>query len=669
MKKTIIYWIIGMISLLGMSTRVEASSSDLKLNHLEFEVQINADGSMNITEKWNIQIKDTNTLYKTFKTDKTKYSKITNVEVTEVSNGKKQSLQPQNQWSYHIPKGNYYGGMNDDNEFEIAWGVGLEDSSATKVYNISYQVKDAIAKYSDYAELYWQLIGKEFEVDANKITGTIFLPMHASDRDEIKVWGHTEDMNGEIYATNTNKIEFKVNQFRAGRYVEIRTLFPTQMITNTNRGDNTPRLETVIQEETTWANQANQRRKMKENTKTMLVIGINIVVAILTIFMIKSIIKNSKKIRSRKKLLPSQEIEYYREMPRKNATPAEALFLINQQVRGFNNSTYLGKIFSATLLDLSLKKIIDFEVRNEKDITIKIEKDKPDELESMKDEKVIYEFLKKSCEGKNGEITTKELEKYIKKSSQKVLTLAQDISEHTEQALYEKQLADSKKVNEKINITACLIFLVVVIILAIVGFIIAISFSVNVIAVIPFILTGIIQLTVFSILFSKTSQLTQEGIDEKEKWKGLKSYMEDFSRLDKREVPEIVIWEKFLVYATVFGIANKVLKQLKIVYPNISEELTLGNYGYLYLMMNTNFSNSFSNAISSSMSTAYSSATGGGGGFSVGGRRSDGGRRRRWRKMSSFFYCRGKIEDFYVHNKKYSTENSYRFRREQKWGM
>ena len=71
----------------------------------------------------------------------------------------------------------------------------------------------------------------------------------------------------------------------------------------------------------------------------------------------------------------------------------------------------------------------------------------------------------------------------------------------------------------------------------------------------------------------------------------------------------------------------KILKQLKIMYPNMNEEWNHNHYGYMYLMMNTDFSSSFSNAISSSMSTTYSSATGGGGGFSAGGRRPDGGRR------------------------------------------
>ncbi len=631
MKKTIIYFIIGILAIVAMSGQVEATSSDLELNHLAFEARINTDGSMDVIEKWNIRIEDTNTLYKTFQTDQSKYSDITNVEVTEVTNGRNQLLRQQNQWNYHMPKGNYFGGMNEHNEFEIAWGVGLENSSATKVYHISYQVKDAIAKYSDYAELYWQFIGEEFAVDAKNITGTILLPVHVNNIDEIKVWGHTEDMNGEIYATNTNKIEFNINQFRSGRYVEIRSLFPTQMITSSKRGSNTPRLEKVIQEETTWANQANQRRKMRENSRKIIVIAINIIAIILTIFIIKSIIKNIKKIKNHKKLLPSQEIKYYREIPRENATPAEALTLFNEQVRGLNNSSYLGKIFSATLLDLSLKKIIDFEIQNEKDITIKILKDKPEELESIKDEKVIFKFLKNSCGNKNDQITIKELQKYIKKSPQKVLTLAQNISKSTEKALYEKQLADSEKVDKKVKIDTYSVLSIIAMIFVFMGCIIVMFSSINIMAVIPLFIVGIIQFIVFTVLSSRMSQLTQEGIDEKEKWKGLKKYMEDFSMLDKREIPEIVIWEKFLVYATVFGIADKVLKQLKMVYPNMSEELTMNNYAYMYLMMNTNFSNSFSNSISSSMSTAYSSAIGGGGGFSGGGRRPGGGRRR-WRR-------------------------------------
>lgn len=619
MKRIIIFFVIAIVSILCINSQVDASSSDLLLNHLEFEVQIHQDGSMDVTEKWNIKINDTNTLYKTFKTDKTKYSNITNVKVMDITSGIQQSFLKKNQWSYHLPKATYFGGINDDNEFEIAWGVGLEDTSATRVYQISYQVKDAIAKYSDYAELYWQFVGKEFEIDAKNIKGTILLPNHVKGKEDIKVWGHTEDLNGEIYATDTNKIEFTINQFRSGRYVEIRTLFPTQMIVSTTRGENKPRLEQVIQEETTWVEQANNRRKMKETTKLFVSIIINVVAIVLIIFMIKSILKTRKKIQNSKKLVPTQEIEYYREMPRENATPAEAVLLLNKQIGGLNNSFYMGKIFSATLLDLSLKKIIDFAV-NDKIITIKIQKDNPTEIENLKDEKAIFLFLKKACEKNNGQITTKELEKYIRKSQSKVIKLGDEINNNSKKVLYEKKLADKKGTEEKMKITSYIIVLVCAIFFAIFGFAILTSFSIHSIGIIPAIIIAIMQLITFSILLNKTNVLTQEGTDESAKWKGLKKYMEDFSMLDKREIPEIVIWEKFLVYATAFGIADKVLKQLKVVYPSMNEEFNGGTYAYMYLMMNTNFSSSFSNAITSSMSTAYSSATGSGGGFSGGGR-------------------------------------------------
>lgn len=134
----------------------------------------------------------------------------------------------------------------------------------------------------------------------------------------------------------------------------------------------------------------------------------------------------------------------------------------------------------------------------------------------------------------------------------------------------------------------------------------------------------------------KLNVLTQKGVDQQSEWKGLKKYMEDFSLLKEREVPELVVWERFLVYATVFGIAEKVIKQLKIVYPNF-EELSNGitTYSYMNLMMTTNFSNSFSHAISSSInssiSSTYSSGSGSGGGFSGGGGFGGGGGRRRWK--------------------------------------
>ena len=46
------------------------------------------------------------------------------------------------------------------------------------------------------------------------------------------------------------------------------------------------------------------------------------------------------------------------------------------------------------------------------------------------------------------------------------------------------------------------------------------------------------------------------------KAKGLKRWLEDFTLLDERPPTDVKVWGEFMVYATVFGIADKVQKEL-----------------------------------------------------------------------------------------------------------
>ena len=632
-KKIITTLIFLILFIILGNTKSNAGS--LYLDNLNFDAKINQDGSMNVTETWDISISETNTLFKTFKTDNSKYSSITDVEVAEVTNNAEKKFSKIDSLMYHVTKDCYYGMKNDDGNFEIAWGVGLDDSSATKTYKISYKVNDAIAKYQDYAELYWQFVGSDFEVSADKVTGTILLPQNASSKEDIKVWGHTEGLNGEIYATATNKIEFEVNNFRAGRYIEIRTLFPTAMITNSGRTYSRERLNEVIEKETVWANEANARRARAENAKKAGTVIFSIVVAIIDIWLLRSSIKIRKEASKKTKIKPSQELEYFREMPRKNATPAQAVYVYNE-VLSTVSTNQMGNIFSATLLDLCLKKYIGFEENpsNKKNIIIKIlKKEADDKLE--KTEKVILQYIVGAAKGAE-EITIKDVEKYMKAHSSNLVELKDDIEKASVRELSQNAIYDENEATEKSNYNTKSVLsftFILVVIFVILGLLPAFLESMNEMVMIVGALS-IIVLSVFKGLSlrkyaSKINVYTQKGIDESQMWKGLKKYMEDFSMLDKREIPEIVIWEQFLVYATAFGIADKVIKQLKAVYKELgrSFEFDDPSYGYMYFMTNNNFTSSFTNSMSSAFTSAYasnysssySSGSGGGGGFSGGG--------------------------------------------------
>ena len=621
MKKVLISIIFVISFIILLSTNSNASS-DLFLDNLNFEVNINSDGSMDVTETWNIEIEDTNTLFKTFKTDSTKFSRITNVQVTDITNGTNNQFREIDELMYHVTKNCYYGKINDDGNFEIAWGVGLDNERADKIYKISYTVEDAIAKYNDYAELYWQFVGSDFEISAKNISGTITLPREVSNKEEIKVWGHTEDLNGEIYVTDSDKINFYVTNFNPGRYVEIRTLFPTNLIYNSSRTENVNILESVINEETVWANEANSRRETRDRINMTIIVVTYIICILLSIYCIRRAIKLYKKQKNNVKYKPTQQLEYIRELPRDNATPAQALKIYHESIGQFADRD-IGKIVSATLLNLNLKKYINFEITKDKKkeiITMEIVNDNTNNLQE--DEKVIFEFLKGACK-EDKKITVKEFEKYIQKiSPTKINVLKNDIYVSTKKEIVDLGIYDTDKEKEyKKHSASTGIFTFILFLDLIVTLILLTEVSPIVLgATLILAISSIISMIITGKTTKNINVYTQKGIDEKEKWKALVKYMEDFSMLDKRELPEITLWEHFLVYATVFGIAEKVLKQLKIVYANI-EDIDVNTHIYMHLMLHTDFSRSFSNAISNSMSSAYSSANGSGGGFSGGRRR------------------------------------------------
>ena len=634
--KKLIYFLIIFTGFIILGNVTSNASGDLFLNNLEFDVNVNTDGSIDVTETWDIDIEDTNTLFKTFKTDNTKYSDISNVKVIDITKGTNRPFREINKIMYHVTENCYYGKINSDGNFEIAWGVGMDDSRGNRKYQITYTVEDAIAKYNDYAELYWQFIGSDFEIDAKTISGTITLPQNAISKDEIKVWGHTEDLNGEIYVTDLNTIQFNLKRFNSGRYVEIRALFPTDMIISSARTKNIDILDNIIEEETVWANEANSKRIAKNIINAVIIVIAYTIALLVSILCIRKAIKIYNEQKENKKYLPEQELKYFRELPRKDATPAQAVRLL---YLGISPNT-LGRIVSATLLDLNLKKYIEFKVEKEKKkekIIIEIINDNTSNL--SKDEKVIFDFLKSACK-KSNQITVDEFKKYISKASPtKIQGFNNNVDLRTKEELINLEIHDKnqekiyKKYSSSTSMFTTILFFAILIIAIMISEENTIIFGASAIVIV----STIISMLIVEKAKKKVNIYTQKGVNEREKWKGLKKYMEDFSLLDEKEVPDIILWEHFLVYATAFGIAEKVLKQLKVVYPDLEQNLDINTHTYMHIMLHTNFSRSFSNAISTSMSSAYSSATGGGGGFSGGG----GGGRRTAEEV---------VEDNYYHN-------------------
>ncbi len=112
--------------------------------------------------------------------------------------------------------------------------------------------------------------------------------------------------------------------------------------------------------------------------------------------------------------------------------------------------------------------------------------------------------------------------------------------------------------------------------------------------------------------------------------KGFKNFLEEFSRIGDKQAIEVHQWEYYLIYAQILGIADKVAKQFKKLYPEIIEN---NQYGYTYsdIMFIHAVSYSSMNRATNARAASYSSggggfsSSGGGGGAFGGGSGSSGG--------------------------------------------
>ena len=67
---------------------------------------------------------------------------------------------------------------------------------------------------------------------------------------------------------------------------------------------------------------------------------------------------------------------------------------------------------------------------------------------------------------------------------------------------------------------------------------------------------------------------------EAEKLAGLKKFLQEFTKIKEREPIEVKLWNDYLIYAQLFGVADEVAKQLKKLYPEVIENTEILKYDY-----------------------------------------------------------------------------------------
>ncbi len=391
--------------------------------------------------------------------------------------------------------------------------------------------------------------------------------------------------------------------------------------------------------------------KTKENSKTH---KSYVLLAVITVSVIIFwyILNTDKRMKQKHNFYePSMKMDYFREIP-SNLDPnfAASLVFCKSNKKKYDNDGY-----SATILNLVRKKYIslqkikdnfDWTYNNVKIIILK-QPEPLQELGLIKDtitskpeesltptEELYFKLILKYSSG--FELSMSKLQSKISSDYINTENFVKNIDKSitnigiTDGYYQKSNYNEPKKHLQHVSKTYLILGILSITLCNIISYYTYLGLAYGSFFILGFVL--ILSAIYLRKISNKYLLLTQFGEDEYTKWRGLYNFLNSATLMSERTVVELPLWEQYLVYATAFGISDKVIKALQIRCPDMdfSSSDILSNPYYRSRSF-YHYSHSFRSAThyAAHYSRSYSYGGGfGGHGYGGGGRGGGGGRRR-----------------------------------------
>ena len=507
---------------------------------------------------------------------------------------------------------------SNENDSGTAIRIYNPNESGYVVYFIDYYINQAVVLHNDVAELNWNFLPADFDYVKN-LNIQVTLPGKCTN-ETFRFWGHGA-LNGNIAGISESKdddgndlyqgVLVTASDVQSGSGFNVRITFDKSLVSfasNFLNNSEQDALDEIIAIETRRANSANAQRLYIKIIYygTFVLAGLYFIgLVILWIYTYQKYDKEYK---------VNFDAKYYREFTGDYSVEVVD-YLMKKDI-----ST---DAFSASIMNLVYKKNIEVESipDSKKDSKLKlVSRENVSESEDALISLLFDEI------GKNSEVTLKQIEKFSKKeSTAKKFMNKYDawknivISDGKKEEFFEDKSAPKLIGGAYFALGMLLCFLIFV-------------FNSNAVLVAMVTLAFSIIFLVYTCSFKKWSK---KGREHYLKWSAFKNFLNDFGNFADKEVPEIKLWEKYLVYATVFGIAKKVQDVMKVRLTEIGDETYVSNYTTFYnnIYIGNYISSAVSHAYSGSVATinaanassSMSSGGGFGGGTTSGGGFSGGG--------------------------------------------
>ena len=466
-------------------------------------------------------------------------------------------------------KAGYYGINYVSEGLELCFG---KSDYSTHNFKLSYTLSNFVFNTDDSQVVYFTLLPKN-----NINSFTVEVSSYYEFPDDLDVWGY--GYKGYAYVEN-GKIKMSNEGSLNNEYVVLLAKFPVGTFSTDALVDGYEKFDDVYNraEDGTFDYDYNIKKDFMYYVKYIINFICNTLLTILPIglvvFVLISIYKSGYGYINNKKI-DKKNTPMFRDIPcNKDIYYANALISLNTGLFKYKESNILGAI----LLKWVREDKIIFKKKDDKDTNI-IDLTKNPTFEYDL-EKLLFDIMYEASG--DGILETKEFEKWCRRHYEKFLNVFNNITNDGV-----SKLKNEGHVYKRTNKAEC----------------------------------------------KKKDVMDDKIYVDSSRLYGLKLYLTEFSRMDTKEVMEVKLWDEYLMFAYLFGIADKVAKQFKNLYPEVIEQMENANIDYNTLIFVNNLSSSSVYAASSARSAAenYSSggggfSSGGGGGGSFGGGGSMGGR-------------------------------------------
>jgi uncharacterized membrane protein len=503
--------------------------------------------------------------------------------------------------------------VTDDGE-SVTVRVGITAMNQTMPFRINYYAKNAAHRYADTSELYWQFIGDGTSVPTGRVHIEISPPA-ALTKDQIKAWAHGP-LTGTVSIDDNGKVTLDAPQVPANTFVEARELLPADALSGAPVISEA-RAQTVETEEASWAQAANVERT-RVRSGMWLAIALTALVSFGGLaFALAAFARHGREYR------PAFPGGYLREDPRPDLPPGVigALWRFGKP----GNAD-----IAATLMDLADKNVIAMRpITVHRDGVLGIgEKDEPSfELGLNPNppagvvgttDRQLLDLLFGDI-GAGGLVTLEEIKSFAKDNPRLYTDKIQAWFDQCEAIAMQLGMFEGNSWSWQVGM-----FLLA-------GAVGAVAFFATFWgATVWPICMGVPCAITIAVIGVYILRRSRQGNELFAQYKAVHDFLRDFGRL--REVPpqSVVLWNRFLVLAVVFGIATEVINQLRVRVPAVVGDAGFQTtYWWVYSSGDsvspvTSVQGGFANA-SAIASSAMSSSSGGGGGFSGGGGGGGGG--------------------------------------------